>query len=39
VIRFFFFVGFIFLLMSDQLIRTVFRLFVGRHPSKRNYCK
>jgi hypothetical protein len=39
VIRFFFFVGFIVLLMSDQLVRSVFRLIIGRHPSKRNYCK
>lgn len=39
VIRFCFFVGFILLLMSDQLVRSVFRLIIGRHPSKRNYCK
>ncbi|KAI8640502.1 Alpha/Beta hydrolase protein [Parasitella parasitica] len=37
VIRCFFFLGFIVLLMGDQLIRAVFRLFIGRHPSKRNY--
>lgn len=39
VIRCLFFLGFIVLLMSDQLIRAVFRLIIGRHPSKRNYCK
>ena len=39
IIRFFFFVGFIVLLMSDHFVRAFFRLFVGRHPSKRNYCK
>lgn len=38
VIRFAFFVGFIILLMSDQLIRYVFRFMVGRHPTKRLYC-
>ncbi|KAL7308149.1 hypothetical protein PS15m_012039 [Mucor circinelloides] len=37
VIRCLFFLGFIVLLMSDQLIRAVFRLIIGRHPSKRNY--
>jgi hypothetical protein len=39
IIRFLFFLGFIVLLMSDHLIRTVFRVVIGRHPSKRNYCK
>jgi hypothetical protein len=39
VIRCFFFFGFIVLLMSDQLIRTVFGLFIGLHPSKRKYCR
>lgn len=38
-IRFCFFLGFIVLLMSDQLVRALFRLVVGRHPSKRNYCE
>ncbi|KAI7892719.1 uncharacterized protein EV154DRAFT_503912 [Mucor mucedo] len=37
VIRFFFFLGFIVLLMSDQLVRALLRFVVGRHPSKRNY--
>lgn len=38
-IRFFFFLGFIVLLMSDQLVRALLRFVIGRHPSKRNYCK
>ncbi|KAI8968900.1 class 3-domain-containing protein [Mycotypha africana] len=37
IIRSFFFMGFIILLMSDQLVRTFFRIIIGRHPSKRNY--
>jgi hypothetical protein len=39
VIRFNFFLGFIVLLMSDQLVRAVLGLFVGRHATKRTYCK
>lgn len=39
VIRFLFFVGFVVLLMCDHLVRSVLRLFVGKHPSNRNYCK
>lgn len=39
VIRSIFFLGFIVLLMSDQLVRTLFKFMVGRHPSKRLYCK
>jgi hypothetical protein len=39
VIRFLFFLSFILLLMSDHLVRTLFCLMVGRHPTKRNYCK
>ncbi|GAA5796814.1 hypothetical protein HPULCUR_002192 [Helicostylum pulchrum] len=37
VIRFLFFLGFIVLLMSDHLIRTILRCVVGKHPSNRNY--
>ncbi|KAI8877402.1 alpha/beta-hydrolase [Backusella circina FSU 941] len=37
VIRFNFFLGFIVLLMSDQLVRAVLGFFVGRHPTKRTY--
>ncbi|KAI7907924.1 Alpha/Beta hydrolase protein [Cokeromyces recurvatus] len=37
IIRIGFFLSFVILLMSDQLIRIVFGLFIGRHPSKRTY--
>ncbi|KAI8372118.1 class 3-domain-containing protein [Blakeslea trispora] len=37
IIRTFFFLGFIVLLMSDQLIRACFRFFIGKHPSGRDY--
>ncbi|OBZ85603.1 hypothetical protein A0J61_06339 [Choanephora cucurbitarum] len=37
IIRTFFFLGFIVLLMSDQLIRALFRYFIGKHPSGRDY--
>ncbi|KAI9025058.1 Alpha/Beta hydrolase protein [Phycomyces nitens] len=36
VIRLFFFIGFVLLLMSDQLIRVLVGRFVGQHPTKRN---
>ncbi|KAI9474150.1 MAG: class 3-domain-containing protein [Benjaminiella poitrasii] len=36
-IRIGFFLSFMVLLMSDQLIRTLFGFFIGRHPSKRTY--
>lgn len=39
VIRSCFFLGFMVLLMSDHLVRAMLRCLVGRHPSKRNYCK
>ncbi|KAL0090484.1 Alpha/Beta hydrolase protein [Phycomyces blakesleeanus] len=36
IIRVFFFIGFVVLLMSDQLIRVLVGRFVGQHPTKRN---
>lgn len=39
IIRFLFFLGFIVLLMGDNLVRTILRCVVGKHPSNRNYCK
>lgn len=39
VIRLNFFIWFMVLLMSDQIIRIFLGRLVGRHPSKRNYCR
>ncbi|RCH95365.1 hypothetical protein CU098_000339, partial [Rhizopus stolonifer] len=37
IIRTFFFLGFVILLMSDQLVRAFFRFFIGKHASGRDY--
>ncbi|KAI8980293.1 Alpha/Beta hydrolase protein [Pilobolus umbonatus] len=37
IIRFGFFLGFIVLLMSDHLLRAIFRLMIGKHPTGRYF--